>query len=138
MTTQPPQGLELSSAFVEAARALQATGALPYEIKSEGDLSTQLCARVPSDIDRSRVRFDVGDAMALAPTLGAYDAILVANVLCRLPAPLDFLRRLVGGGAGPTRAEEGSSDVAGILRPGGLLMLTTPFSWKQEFTPKVR
>jgi hypothetical protein len=26
----------------------------------------------------------------------------------------------------------------GIVRPGGLLMLTTPFSWKEEFTRKVR
>ena len=47
----------------------------------------------------------------------------MANVLCRLPNPRAALQRIAG-------KEEG------VIAPGGLLMLTTPFSWKEEFTPK--
>ena len=116
-------GIELSQAFVDTAKILQREGHLPYQIKAEGDIYTSLVARVPSDVDRSRIHFGLGDAMALPQSLGTFDGILVANVVCRLPNPASCLQSLVG----PT----------GIVRPGGLIMFTTPFSWKDEFTPKV-
>ena len=43
---------------------------MAYEIKAEGDVFLPLVAKVPSDIDVSRVSFAVGDALALPSTLG--------------------------------------------------------------------
>lgn len=118
------QGIELSQSFVDMALRLQTEGEAAYHIKAEGDLRTSLTARVPADVDRSRVVFSAGDALSLPASLGSFDAVLVANVVCRLATPMACLERMVGP--------------QGIVRPGGLLMLTTPFSWKEEFTRKVR
>jgi len=116
-------GIELSQAFIDTAKLLQTQGQLPYQIKAEGDIYTSSVARVPSDVDRSRVNFALGDAMALPSSLGTFDGVLMANVVCRLPDPTACLKSLVGN--------------TGIVRPGGLIMFTTPFSWKSEFTDRV-
>ena len=70
---------------------------------------------------------------SLPPSLpGTYDAVLLANVLCRLPDPRAALHLIAGRGGGKEGGREG------VLAPGGLFMLTTPFSWKEGFTPKER
>ena len=74
---------------------------------------------MPSKIDASRVKFEVGDAMSLRGDLGSFDVVLAANLLCRLPDPRVFLAR-----------------VPELVRPGGQLLLTTPFTWLAEFTPR--
>jgi 2-polyprenyl-3-methyl-5-hydroxy-6-metoxy-1,4-benzoquinol methylase len=51
--------------------------------------------------------------------MGAYDVVLAANLICRLPNPEAFLSRL-----------------AGLVKPGGQLLLTTPFTWLEEYTPR--
>ena len=47
------------------------------------------------------------------------DVVLAANLLCRLPDPRVFLERLPG-----------------LVKPGGQLLVTTPFTWLEEFTPR--
>jgi 2-polyprenyl-3-methyl-5-hydroxy-6-metoxy-1,4-benzoquinol methylase len=76
---------------------------------------------VPVDIDRSRVSFSVQDATQLPEGIGPYDVVLAANLICRLPDPEAFLSR-----------------VASLVRPGGQLLLTTPFTWLEEYTPRDR
>lgn len=46
----------------------------------------------------------------------------MANLICRLKNPMDCLNRLFGNNA--------------LVKKGGYLVLTTPFSWLEEFTPK--
>jgi len=75
-------------------------------------------ARVPEGVERGRVEFLVGDATNLPP-LGAFDVVLAANLICRLPEPRKFLAR-----------------VPSLVKPGGQLLLATPFSWLVEFTPR--
>jgi SAM-dependent methyltransferase len=75
-------------------------------------------AQVPAGIERERVEFLVGDATNLPP-LGAFDVVLAANLICRLPEPRKFLERLPS-----------------LVKSGGQLLLATPFSWLEEFTPR--
>jgi hypothetical protein len=84
---QPVTGLDYSHAFVNAGIALQEKGVLPYKYATEGRLLASSTAEVSTDIDRSRVKFMHGDACGLPKTFGAYDAVLLANLLDRLPYP---------------------------------------------------
>jgi hypothetical protein len=47
--------------------------------------------------------------------------VLLANLLCRLPSPRALLGRL----GGPR----------GLVKPGGLLAIFSPYSWLEPFTP---
>lgn len=111
-------GIDYSQGFIRAAETLRAEGRLGYQRTDEGRLSTPLVAEVPADVDRTRVRFEVGDACALdSAVLGAFDVVTALNLLCRLPAPGRFLAALPG-----------------LVKPGGLLLLATPCSWLEEYT----
>jgi putative 4-mercaptohistidine N1-methyltranferase len=112
-------GIDLSESFIRAARLLQEKGVLPLEVVVEGDLCELRQVRVPEGLDRKRARFQVGDAMELPGDLGGFDLVLAANLICRLPEPRLFLRRL-----------------SQLVNPGGQLLLTTPFTWLEEFTPR--
>lgn len=49
---------------------------------------------------------------------GKFDTILASNLLCRLPNPRKFL-----------------ADIPNFLNPGGTLVLVSPYSWLEEYTP---
>ncbi len=110
--------LDFSQAFITAAERLREAGEIAYEHTVEGHRTAPATARIPSGVDPARVRFAVGDAMALPDDLGAFDVVLAANLLCRLPDPRVFLARLPS-----------------LVKPGGQLLMTTPFTWLAEFTP---
>lgn len=111
-------GIDFSHAFIHAADALRLGQALPYQRREEGSVSTQLEARLPNGIDADRIRFQQGDAMDLPSDLGSFDRVHAANLLCRLTAPNLLLERLPD-----------------LVRPGGELVLATPCTWLEEFTP---
>jgi putative 4-mercaptohistidine N1-methyltranferase len=112
-------GIDFSTRFIAAARQLRDTGELPYVRRDEGELSTPLIARIPADIDRRRVHFEPGDAMELRADIGAFDAVLLANLIDRLRDPYRCLVRLPG-----------------LVKPGGQLVLASPYTWMEEFTPR--
>jgi putative 4-mercaptohistidine N1-methyltranferase len=112
-------GIDFSAAFVEAARKIQAHGQVEYSRVEEGALTTTLSARRPQDARPERVQFEQGDAMRLRSDLGGFDMVLAANLIDRLIEPLKFLERT------PT-----------LVKPGGQLVLTSPYTWLAEFTPK--
>ncbi|MCS6770778.1 MAG: putative 4-mercaptohistidine N1-methyltransferase [Kiritimatiellae bacterium] len=111
-------GIDISVSFIRTANRLREGNTLRYELPIEGDLSAELEARMPNEARPECVRFVVGDAMAL-DGLGEFDLVLAANLLCRLPEPKRFLARL-----------------SSIVRPGGRLLLTTPASWLEQYTPR--
>jgi putative 4-mercaptohistidine N1-methyltranferase len=113
------QALDYSHRFIEAAKTLKAHGTLATKIAVEGEVTANFTARVPDQIARDRVIFFPGDATQLPIDLTSSDIVLAANLLCRLPDPLLFLDRLPS-----------------LVKPGGQLLLTTPFTWLEEFTPK--
>lgn len=112
-------GIDYSAAFIAAAEKIRTAGSLDYTFVVEGDRTASATARVPPGIDAGRVKFEVGDAMGLRSDLGTFDVVLAANLLCRLPDPRVFLAR-----------------AAQLVKPGGQLLLTTPFTWLGEFTPR--
>ncbi len=112
-------GIDFSSSFIFAAKHLAAHGCMETEVAVEGTRTRQFTARLAPEIDRSRVAFSVGDAMSLPANMGSFDVVVAANLLCRLPDPGQFLKSLPA-----------------LLAPGGQLLLTTPFSWLEEYTPE--
>jgi putative 4-mercaptohistidine N1-methyltranferase len=114
-------GVDYSHEFIAAASALQECGELAYRHHISGDDYQECIASVDPAINRSRVCFEQGDACALAPEHAGYDAVLLANVLCRLPDPMACLNRLPQ-----------------LVNPGGVLVMTTPLSWLEDYTPRSR
>jgi putative 4-mercaptohistidine N1-methyltranferase len=112
-------GIDYSAAFIAAAEKIRSAGSLDYALAVEGDRTAAATARVPAGIDTARLKFEVGDAMDLRAGLGTFDVVLAANLLCRLPDPRVFLAR-----------------VPELVKSGGQLLLTTPFTWLAEFTPR--
>jgi SAM-dependent methyltransferase len=92
---------------------------LPYQRRDEGDLSTPLVARIPSEIDADRVHFERGDALNLREDLGSFDAVLMANLIDRLNDPRRLFDRLPS-----------------LLNSGGQLVIASPYTWLPEFTPR--
>jgi SAM-dependent methyltransferase len=114
-------GIDFSHGFIGAAETLRERGELPYERLEEGGRTTPAVARVPTGIARERVRFSVGDALHLPDTLGQFEVVLMANLIDRLSDPLACLRRL-----------------GSLVRPGGQLIVTSPYTWLEEYTPRER
>lgn len=110
-------GIDASESFITVANHLKNSGFHEYEHPLEGSLQVRAVAAVPADIDRSRVRFEQGDAQQLPSSLGQFDLVVACNLICRLPEPRRFLQRLKT-----------------LVRPGGRLLLTTPFSWLEQYT----
>jgi putative 4-mercaptohistidine N1-methyltranferase len=125
---------DFSDAFVAAAKRMQTCQPFPFKVRQEGDLYQTLHACQEDGMTEeicSKIHFFQGDACdmsamvnetsgdRLAPD-GAYDGILLANLICRLPDPmacLNALPRLVRG-------------------KGSVVVIVTPFSWLTEFTTR--
>lgn len=110
-------GIDYAHRFIEVARHLQQQGSMPYAYVEEGRLTTPAMAVVPPEIDRSRVTFERGDAQDSRPDLGLFDVVLLANLVDRLREP----RRCLDG-------------LAGLVRLGGQLIVTTPCTWLEDYT----
>jgi len=112
-------GIDFSDAFIGAAQALAAGEPLTYQRLEEGEIRTELSAALPAGSAPERVSFEVGDAMDLRADLGNFDRVHAANLICRLPEPRRFLKRLPD-----------------LVKPCGELVLATPCTWLEEFTKR--
>jgi len=112
-------GIDYSHRFVEAAEAVRRGDEPAYRRYDEMHLSCELRARLPEGSRPERVAFEQGDAMEPRHGLGSFDLVHAANLLCRLPQPQRFLDRLPS-----------------LVNPGGRLVLTTPATWLEEYTPR--
>jgi putative 4-mercaptohistidine N1-methyltranferase len=113
-------GIDASHRFIETATGIAKDGALLYSYLEEGELRREATALLPPEIDRARVSFEQGDAQELRPDLGQFDAVLLANLIDRLPRPGAFLEQ-----------------IHALLRSGGQLIITSPYTWLTEYTPTV-
>ena len=112
--------IDFSKSFIRAARVLARRGSLRFRLKLEGKISRPAMVKVPAGKLRKRVRFHSGDALRLPP-LGKFDLVLAANLVDRVKDPKKLLQKVLPG----------------LVRPGGLLLLTSPYTWS-EFTPRSR
>ncbi len=110
-----------SHRFVRSAAELASRGQLAYRRTDEGQTTTECVATVPPSVDRRRVRFEQGDACSLRPDLDRFDVVLLANLVDRLPDPARCLDRLPD-----------------LVKPGGQLVIASPFTWLEEYTPRDR
>jgi putative 4-mercaptohistidine N1-methyltranferase len=112
-------GIDFSHAFIRAAEMLRHGQSLSYHRVEEASLRTPLVAQMPYDVSAECISFIQGDAMHLPENLGAFDRVHAANLLCRLTEPHLLLERLPS-----------------LVAAGGELVLATPCTWLQEFTPR--
>lgn len=112
-------GIDFSRSFIDVANEIRSGGTPEYRRYWEMHLSDSLKASLPEGTHPDRVSFEQGDAMNLRDDLGAFDLVHAANLLCRLPEPMKFLNRLPE-----------------LVRPGGRLVIATPATWIEEYTPK--
>jgi putative 4-mercaptohistidine N1-methyltranferase len=111
--------LDFSKKFIDIANRLRRRGSLRFKSFEEGELTRPRRAVVPPDLDRRRVAFAVGDATNLPPDLGGFDVVLMANLIDRLAMPQKCLEQLPK-----------------LLRPGGQLIITSPYTWLSSYTPR--
>ena len=86
---------------------------------TEGNLTEVASVVVPDNVRPKVISFEQGDALDLRTDLGLFDRVLAANLLCRLSDPSRLLIRLPE-----------------LVKMGGELVLTTPCTWLDEFTPR--
>lgn len=111
---------DFSGNFIAKAKRIQAGETVTFKVPMEGDISKE--AQVSDIPHRDRVTFFTGDACQMVKSVGEgrqYDAVVLANLLCRVPDP--------------TACLEGLSQV---VKPGGVALLVTPFTWLEEYTPR--
>lgn len=113
-------GVDYSQSFVDAAEKIRREGQLAYPRVDEGQKQTVLTALRPKVGDAAAICFEQGDAMALREDIGSFDVVHAANLLCRLTEPKRLLERLPS-----------------LVKPGGQLLLTTPCTWLEEYTPSI-
>lgn len=111
-------GIDFSHAFIKAAESLRRGEVISYARREEASVATRLEACPPAGIDPTKLAFQQGDAMNLPADLGSFDRVHAANLICRLPEPRRLLDRLPE-----------------LVTPGGELVLATPCTWLEEFTP---
>lgn len=115
-------GIDFSARFIQVGVDLQRNGRIAYLRAEEGDLtSPQEHTLEEFDLDeyRDRVDFRQGDACNLKAHVSGYDLILATNLIDRLYEPRLFL-----------------DTVHERINEGGMLILTSPYTWLEEFTAK--
>jgi 5-histidylcysteine sulfoxide synthase/putative 4-mercaptohistidine N1-methyltranferase len=114
--------LDFSTRFILNAINLRENGMIRYLIDDEGELTSLREFRV-ADLDlgdkANNVEFSQGDACNLKPKYSNYDLIFAGNLIDRLYDPKAFLL-----------------DMVDRINTGGLLVITSPYTWLEEYTEK--
>ncbi|MEO6053199.1 MAG: putative 4-mercaptohistidine N1-methyltransferase [Chthoniobacterales bacterium] len=111
-------GIDFSARFVEAANYVKEHGQISFDATEEGKRVRRCFGTLPSDIDRTRVDFETGDAQHLEDKLDGADLVLASNLICRLQEPMRFFSRLPE-----------------LVRQEGVLLICSPYTWMENFTP---
>jgi len=112
-------GIDFSARFIAAAQHMRETGSVTVQAAREGHATDELLLELPVELRTDRVHFEQGDACNLPDTLDGFDLVLMANLIDRLPDPAQCLARLPG-----------------LLQSGGWLIITSPYTWLEEYTPR--
>ncbi|PKO94651.1 MAG: SAM-dependent methyltransferase [Betaproteobacteria bacterium HGW-Betaproteobacteria-10] len=115
-------GLDFSARFIGLGSQFAEQGTLRYTLTDEGELVSYRERRL-TDLGlasvRHKVAFIQGDACNLKPIHTGYDLILAANLIDRLHSPRQLL-----------------ASIHHRLNPGGLLIITSPYTWLEEHTAR--
>jgi 5-histidylcysteine sulfoxide synthase/putative 4-mercaptohistidine N1-methyltranferase len=115
-------GIDFSARFIRVGHDLRQKGYTRYAMPEEGEL-VSYHEKSLADMDledvRNKVEFWQGDAHNLKEQFTGYDLVLACNLIDRLYDPTRFI-----------------DHIAGRINSGGLLVLLSPYTWLEEFTPK--
>jgi len=117
-------GVDFSARFIQHGFQLKNEGEVRYTIQTEGELVAYRDAnlkRLGYSAFQDKVEFAQGDACNLKPTFSGYDLIFCANLIDRLYDPFLFL-----------------SSIPNRLNSDGILVLTSPYTWLEEYTEKAK
>jgi putative 4-mercaptohistidine N1-methyltranferase len=119
-TFQHVDAFDFSEKFIATAERIQEGHCVKFPVQIEGELYKEA---VVSDVSHEdRIKFFTGDACKLVesvPSKTQYDAVVLANLLCRIPDPDACLQGL-----------------SQIVKKGGVVLMVTPFTWLEEYTPR--
>jgi len=114
--------VDFSARFIQSGVRLQEGGELHYEVPTEGELTTSRS----TSLDRlglveaaPRVLFMQGGACNLKGIYAGYDLVFAGNLIDRLYDPALFLAGIIDR-----------------ILPGGLLVITSPYTWLEDYAPK--
>jgi putative 4-mercaptohistidine N1-methyltranferase len=121
---------DYSESFVAAAQRMKAHDeTVFFEIPVEADLRDRVRAVHEMGITpeiTAKVNFFVGDACQIPEMIqegrigtNCYDGVILSNLLCRLPDPFACIETLPK-----------------LVKVGGVVVLVTPYSWLDEYTPR--
>ncbi|MBR9857222.1 MAG: 5-histidylcysteine sulfoxide synthase [Gammaproteobacteria bacterium] len=117
-------GIDFSARFIQHGFQLKESGQTRFAIPTEGELvefkETSLEELGYAGL-ADKIDFVQGDACNLKPRFTGYDLIFCGNLIDRLYDPALFL----------TQVHE-------RLNAGGYLVLTSPYTWLEDYTPKAK
>ncbi len=114
--------VDFSTRFINKALALREEGMVRYMMTLEGEITELKEARLSDlnlDAYAENIHFSQGDACNLRDVYHGYDLIFAGNLIDRLYDPTKFL-----------------DDMVARLNAGGYLVITSPYTWLEEFTEK--
>ena len=112
-------GIDFSARFIAAAMRMRSERATTVRVAGESAATEEMRLELDADLRTDHVHFEKGDACHLRADLGTFDLVLMANLIDRLPDPTQCLARLPD-----------------IIAPGGWLVMTSPYTWLEEYTPR--
>ena len=116
-------GLDFSVRLIEAPSSLQKSGIQRYVAIDEGDLNLyreiNLADFAGYEEVKDKIAFMQGDACNLVEKFDNYDLVFAGNLIDRLYDPQKFLNL-----------------IKGRINAGGLLVLASPYTWSEEYTPR--
>ncbi len=115
-------GVDFSARFIQEAQSLKENGVLRYAMLTEGELENFYEVKLTDfnlEEECQKVSFWQADACNLKPIYKNFDLIFGGNLIDRLYDPKKFLDSL-----------------ASRINDGGMLILTSPYTWQEESTPK--
>ena len=115
-------GVDFSARFIQEALRLKESGVLRYAMLEEGEIESFHEVRLNKfglEHASKKVNFWQADACNLKPIFTGFDLVFAGNLIDRLYDPRKFLESM-----------------APRINQGGLLILTSPYTWQEESTPK--
>ncbi len=116
--------IDFSARFIQSGVRLQQGDEVLYEIPVEGELTVSrgvALDRIGLAADGAKVLFMQGDACNLKAIFTDYDLVFAGNLIDRLYDPGLFL-----------------AEIHRRILPGGLLVITSPYTWLEEYTPPAK
>ncbi len=111
--------IDYSQRFIDVANTVRETGTYVADCYDEGEIHRPVTVTLPSEIDRTRVEFEQGDACNLRSDLGTFDVVAMVNLIDRLPQPRRCLESLTS-----------------LVRNDGILLIASPYTWLEEYTAR--